>query len=232
MTIHASAPSLWSLEYNDSQKPAAAPERRRRAKKRIFRHLLAAGHRQSRQQPDRVRRPATGSGHWPRQRSRSGRNPDPQRRERFAALPHPPPAGPADNVRADRWREEPCVSRARCMATHCRGSRPSMASIKGRRNNLAQASAEAGLPGSPSTKPCCAVPNQVGLPGRTAIFSTAKLKPQPHQGRPRMIMIADRGAADHHQQIAGAQALFRRACDGADIVFFHRQPIGACRPRI
>ena len=111
-----------------------------------------------------------------------------------------------------------------------RGSRPSIASIRGRRNSAAQASAEAGLPGSPSTRPCPAAPNQVGLPGRTAIFSTASFKPQPHQSGPRMIMIADRGAADHHQQIAVAQTVLRRARDGADIVSFHRQAIGRAAP--
>ena len=59
---------------------------------------------------------------------------------------------------------------------YCLG--PSIFSINGRKKSRAQAKAEAGLPGKPSTKPCDAMPNQVGLPGRTAIFSTRNSRPR------------------------------------------------------
>ena len=52
------------------------------------------------------------------------------------------------------------------------------AHLRHRRRAAAQTSAEAGLPGRPSTGPSGVVPNQVGLPGRTAMLATCRVRPR------------------------------------------------------
>ena len=57
------------------------------------------------------------------------------------------------------------------------GSAPDRAASSGRRNSSAQTRAEAGLPGRPSTRrPSASKPNQVGLPGRTAMVWTRRAR--------------------------------------------------------
>ena len=81
------------------------------------------------------------------------------------------------------WREAPCARRARAEDAAA-GSRPSIAChqrLAGRdaRRPAPRPDCRAG----PAPGPCGVWPNQVGLPGRTAILSDLQLKAQPHQGR-------------------------------------------------
>ena len=121
-------------------------------------------------------------------------------------------------------------SRARRMATQWEDRGPASLPSRDAETARHRPARKRDCRASPSTRPCGAVPNQVGLPGRTAIFSTAISAPAAstpaghgHGRRPkrRRSPPADR---------CPCKPCFRRARDGADIVFFHRQAIGHSAP--
>ena len=174
---------------------------------------------------------AGGSGHWRRQKWRCAKNPGLQRPAPSGAPGHPLRRGPADNVRAaplagSAWpgaRAE-IRPRPRIAAQHPveSGLEEQMRADQGRSGIARQAQHRARER---------LRPNQVGLPGRTAILPTNISSPSCIKRRPRhdRDRPTDAPPTSTRSRCPPSPSSAARAM-AADIVFFHGQTVGRSAP--